>query len=155
MRREDVANHGVFTGLTPGEADQVLALAREERFEKNEVVIEESGINSDLFLLLSGRVSVEIQMTRADGSRTREQIVRLRAPDTFGEIAFLEGKRRSAYVIASDDIQVLRINGEKLRALFESNNHIAYTIMCNLCLTLANRLIDSNFRWRNEIARVG
>ncbi len=155
MHRDEVASHEVFTGLTPGELDQILALGREERFEKNEAVIEESGVNSDLFLLLSGRVSVEIQMTRADGSRTREQIVRLRAPDAFGEIAFLEGKRRSAYVIASDNIRVLRVDGAKLRELFEDQNRIGYTVMKNLCLVLAHRLIDSNFRWRNEIARVG
>ncbi|MBW1988074.1 MAG: cyclic nucleotide-binding domain-containing protein [Deltaproteobacteria bacterium] len=147
---DEVAGKSLFSGFTRGELEQILAMGKEEHFARGDVIIEESVASTDLFVLLSGAVSVEIQMVRAGGKRVQEQIVRLRAPDVFGEIAFLEGKRRSASVVALDNIRVLRLDGPSVKDLFKARPRMGYVAMSNLCLILSHRLIDSNFRWRNE-----
>lgn len=71
----------------------VMACGREASFDSGEVVIKESRVNSDLYLLPGGRASVEIEGT-GFGGRRREQQVILRKGALFGEITFLKGKFR-------------------------------------------------------------
>ena len=61
------------------------------------------------------------------------------------------GGRRSARAVALDKILTLKIDGEKLRELFNRNNHSGYLIMQNIASILAQRLCDINFRWRDNI----
>lgn len=145
----DVASIAVFEGLSEDEVEDVVRCGEVELFDSGEVVIQESKVSSDLYLLLKGRASVEIEI-EAYNQRRRERLVILREGDAFGEIAFLNGKRRSAFVVAYDSIQVLRLDSDKMYALFELQSRIGYVMMMNLAGVLAQRLRDTNFRWRRE-----
>lgn len=139
----------VFTGLDTEEVEAVVRCSVLEKFESGEVVIEESKVSSDLYILLKGRASVEIEVVGYN-ERRKERLVILRKGDAFGEVAFLKGKRRSAFVVAYDPIQVLRLDRDKMYELFESRSRIGYVMMKNLAAVLAQRLRDTNFRWRRE-----
>ena len=80
-----------------------------------------------------------------------QRLTTLREGDIFGEISFLEGKRRSAGAVAVDNISTLRIDGEKLYGLFDKNPRLGYVVMRNIGCILAQRLCDINFRWRDNI----
>lgn len=110
-------------------------------------------MSSDLFIILDGRVSVEIELARGSDN-IREQIVVLRKGDVFGKIAFLEGKRRSAYVVALDDIRVLKMKVKELNDKFTNNTGTGYLFMRNLAIILAHRLIDTNFMWRKDLGHI-
>ncbi|MEW5735402.1 MAG: cyclic nucleotide-binding domain-containing protein [Thermodesulfobacteriota bacterium] len=146
------AEFPVFKGVTEKDLAEVLRLGVETGFGRGAVILKESGKSSDLFILLSGRVSVEMEASGASSEGRRDLLVRLRPGDVFGEMAFLDHSRRSAYVVASDDITCLRLDGEGLERLMESNAVLGYRLMRNLARILASRLVDSNFRWRNELA---
>ena len=152
--KEKLAGLDVFEGLSAGQFESILACASEDSFQEGEIVIKESSLTSDLYVLLEGRVSVEIDFS-AGKTTQREQIVRLRAGDVFGEIAFLKGKRRSAYVVAMDNIRVLRIDGDRARELFEQDKTLGYQVTRNLALIVSQRLIDTNFKWRQDMGRIG
>jgi len=141
----------LFTGLTPGDLDQIISISREEKYEDENIIGEGSQENRDVFVILDGSASIEMEATAFDdGSKKQVQLSTLRGGDAFGEIAFLETRHRSASVRALGEISVLRITGKRLTALFDRNHHIGYMIMKNLAGILAKRLIETNFKWRDS-----
>ncbi len=150
--KEIISGFKVFEGLSSDELDEIIPICIEEKFNEDEIIIEEDSKGSDIYIILEGRVNVEIKMPSSQfhGSSSR-RLARLRNGEIFGEISFLEGGRRSACVIALDKIAVLKIDGEKLYKLFNKNNHLGYLIMRNISSILSQRLCDINFKWRDNI----
>jgi len=153
ITREDFSSLDIFNGFNDDELSRVLRCAQELEFKSKEIIIEESSISYDLYLICKGRVSIELDVMLPQGVQ-REQMVILRAGDIFGEIGFLEKKRRSAYVIAIDDIRALKLDEKQLKDLFGKQYDIGYLFMRNLAVISAQRLIKTNFRWRNDIRMI-
>jgi hypothetical protein len=139
----------VFAGLAQSEVERIAALGRELTFADGDVIVEESAQSTDLFILLEGRVNVEMALPGAKGETL--QLALLRAGEIFGEIAFLRGKRRTACVRALGEAKVLRIDGGKLGAFLGEDTHVGYMLMRNVATILAERVMDVNFRWRQDI----
>jgi CRP/FNR family transcriptional regulator, cyclic AMP receptor protein len=148
---ENVAGCDLFAGLSRSDIDAILACGAAVSFQTGQVIFEESSVNSDLYVILDGRVCVEIDAPSASGDGNEHlQLALLRTGEVFGEIAFLKGKRRSARVCALDDVSVLQLDGTKLTSLFESNPSLGYHAMRNLATILAQRVVDVNFKWRQD-----
>jgi CRP/FNR family transcriptional regulator len=147
---QTISAYGLFTGLSETELERVITLMTIARFDAGALILRESTLSSDLYILKSGRISIELDVSSYNMSG-REQIVILRPGDIFGEIAFLENKRRSAHVVALDPVEAIQMDGARLKELFVMNYKIGYSIMSNIALTLTHRLIDTNFKWRNGI----
>ena len=151
LKVEEIAKLEIFNGLSSEEIEKVISVSQEVFYNNKEVIIEESSPSTDLFILLDGRVRVEIEKVHFyNDQREKVELVVLRSGDVFGEIAFLEGTRRSAYVSAIDKIRAMKIDGKKLYELFDRNNHLGYVLMRNLAIILSNRLVLLNFKWRSE-----
>ena len=140
----------LFDGLNKDELKCITAIMTQVNFEANQIILKESTVSTDLYIIQSGRVSIELD-TSSYNETGSEQLVILRAGDIFGEMAFLENKRRSAHAIALDPVQAVSMTGYQLKALFKENYKIGYIIMKNIAVILSNRLIDTNFKWRNGI----
>ncbi|MBU4186331.1 MAG: cyclic nucleotide-binding domain-containing protein [Proteobacteria bacterium] len=150
LKTERIANLEIFNGLTQEEINAIISISQEVIYNKNEVIIEEFTRDSDLFVLLEGRVRVEIEGSHyCEAQDKKMELVLLRRGDIFGEIAFLKYTRSSAYVTAIDEIRIMRIDGEKLYELFDRNNHAGYVLMRNLAIVLSKRLVCLNFKWRD------
>lgn len=146
MDKENISSSKIFEGLSPADLDRILSISEELTFQPNEIVLEESSPGSSIYVLLEGRVNVEMASPQ---SRTdRKDLAILRKGDVFGEIGFLEKTRRSAGVRAVDTIKVLTIDSHKLYDLFEQDYCMGYLFMRNLAVILASRLVGQNFRWR-------
>ncbi|MFH1148607.1 MAG: cyclic nucleotide-binding domain-containing protein [Pseudomonadota bacterium] len=146
MSTESIASFKVFEGLGPEDLNQILSISEELTFQPDEMVFEESSLGANIYILLEGRVNVEMASPQ---SRTdRNDLTILRKGDVFGEIGFLEKRRRSAGVRAVDRIKVLSLDAQRLYDLFEQNSHTGYLVMRNLAAILAGRLVGQNFRWR-------
>ena len=150
LKTEEIARLEIFNGLTSEEINTVISLSKEVFYNNKEVIIEEFTRDSDLFILLEGRVRIEIERRHYyKNQKEKLELVFLRYGDIFGEIAFLKDTRSSAYVTAIDKIRVMRIDGKKLYKLFDRNNHAGYVLMRNLAIVLSKRLVCLNFKWRD------
>ena len=155
LAREKIASFEIFKGLNPDEIDNILSMGREVACQDTKIIFEDSSLSSDFFILLDGRVSVEIDVSHVDqNGRKKVQLAILRTGDVFGEIGFLGGKRRSASVKAIEDVAVLKINGKQLEGYFAENKHTGYRVMRNLSLILAQRITDVIFMLRDDIRRI-
>lgn len=151
LKTEEIAKLEIFNGLTSEEIETVVSISQEVFYNNNEVILEESSLSTDLFILIEGRVRIELEkINYYNNQKEKVEIVVLRKGDIFGEIAFLQGTRRSAFVTSMDKIRVMKIDGKKLYELFDRNNHAGYVFMRNLAIVLSNRLVDINFKWRSE-----
>jgi CRP-like cAMP-binding protein len=149
---ESVRSFDILNGLEPAEVDEILAHAEQMTIPRGDIVFEESSQDTDLYILLDGRVSVELRYTHDRGKSSQcLELALFRTGDIFGEVAFLQGTRRSAQVSAIDEIRVLRLSGKPLFALFEENHRLGYRFMRNLARILAGRMETINLKHRDNI----
>ena len=104
-----IRSFALCNGLNDEQVAVLSSSAAEEHHAQGAIVFEESSVSADFYVVLEGRVCVEIQSpAHNSGGEERLQLAVLREGDVFGEIAFLEGKRRSARICALDDVRVVR-----------------------------------------------
>ena len=140
-----------FAGLSEEQVGRITECGAVREYETGDVIFEESSQSSDMFVLLSGRVCVEIDApSEAGGDHEHLQLAILRDGDVFGEIAFLEGRRRSARIRALDNAVALNLDGKKLYSLFDNDPRLGYRVISNLARVLAQRVVDVNFKWRQD-----
>ena len=86
-------------------------VAGEEFYPNGSVIIEEGTVGDWVYVILEG--SVKVRKKTPKGSVTVDT---LKEGDVFGEMGFLEGGKRlrSASVVASGDVWVGVLDGEKL-----------------------------------------
>jgi CRP-like cAMP-binding protein len=138
----------IFQGLMTREINIILEISQLLSLVNGQEVLKQSELSMDLFLIVSGRLNVTMAYPTINGKRM-QKIALLKSGDIFGEIGFLEGKRRSASITSVENSQVVKIDGMKLHETFEINQHLGYIMMRNIALVIARRLVDINFQLRN------
>ncbi|ARU56975.1 cyclic nucleotide-binding protein [Oleiphilus messinensis] len=118
--------------------EQILKLCR--YFDYHEivggtVVFEQGSTEREMGVLISGVLSV----LRTEGGQ-EFKLVQLRPPQTFGEIALIDGQPRSAKAVAVDDVVYLAIRKAQLDKLVNDHPLIAYKLMWKISLLLSQRL---------------
>ncbi len=136
----------IFNDLDPGVVEKIVSMGTRESISARGIIFEESSPTKELYIILSGRVRVEIDSV--DRGEPIELAV-LRKGEAFGEIAFIEGGRRTARTRAVDDVRLLKIDRDRLLAFFEADPKAGYIFMRNLARLLARRIEDINFFCRN------
>jgi len=91
-------------------------VASEEFYPNGSVIIEEGTVGDWVYVILEG--SVKVRKKTPKGLVT---VDKLKDGDVFGEMGFLEGGKRvrSASVVASGDVWVGVLDGERLTREFE------------------------------------
>jgi len=139
----------VFQGLMTREMQIVNDVSTLISYAGGENILNQSDLSMDLFIVIKGRLSVNMGYASSREKRL-QKIAELKSGDIFGEIGFLEGKRRSASISAMEPGQVLKMDGLKLHEIFELNQHMGYIMMRNIALVIARRLVDINYQLRNQ-----
>src|SRR4029077_11577955 len=91
---------------------------------------------NELFFLARGTVSVCIQL--ASGAQRR--LATLSPGMTFGEMAVLDGARRSARVHADSEVECDLLGLEDFNRLIDTHPRIKIVILKNLSLALCRKL---------------
>jgi CRP/FNR family transcriptional regulator, cyclic AMP receptor protein len=90
--RTAIARLDLFAGASPDDIDAVAGLAVEQRFRDGESIFSRGAPGEGMLIVLQG--SIRLSIVSVEG---RELILREAAPgDVLGEIAVLDGGRRSA-----------------------------------------------------------
>jgi CRP-like cAMP-binding protein len=98
--------------LGPNDADALVGRARRRSIPRSQAILRAGAAGDDAVLVLSGRVKLV-----AYGADEREVVLAIRgAGELVGEMAALGGQRRTATVIAVDDVEVGILTAEDLRA---------------------------------------
>ena len=114
----------VFAGVKKRHLKRLLKLGRETEHHAGHVVADE-GLGALAFhLILSGEASVHV------GTK---EVGRLHSGDYFGEISMIDGKARSASVVAVEPLKTIAINRQHFLDLLDSDPAFARAVLEGLC----------------------
>jgi len=128
----------LFAGLTAGEMEKITGLLKRHELEHRDVVFNEGEEGDRLFLIARGSVSIKISLTDEAHARRLATFV----PGVFfGEMAMIEGQRRSADAFANGEHVVLYSLGARdFSTLIQRHPQLGIKIYRNLSRELASRL---------------
>jgi CRP/FNR family transcriptional regulator, cyclic AMP receptor protein len=99
-------------------------------------VIREGSEAVGVYLLQEGRV--QVRMTSRDGHEV--VIDELGPGDLFGWSSVLDKEAFKSAIWTMEDCRLVVIDGKRLRALFDANNHIGYRVCREIAEIVASRL---------------
>lgn len=131
MKADELKSHlaavDLFQGLSKRQLNALVKEGRETVHSDGQEVISEGTGAIGFHLITSGKAKVS---TGAAVRRT------LGVGDYFGEISVLDGKPRSASVVADGDLRTFAIRPHALETLMESNPTFARHLLVVLCARL-------------------
>jgi CRP/FNR family transcriptional regulator, cyclic AMP receptor protein len=118
----------LFSGLDRSALQQFADLTRERAYPRGSVILFEDDPGDSLFVVRKGRVKVVL--IAEDG---REVILGvLGVGEHFGELSLIDGRPRSAHVIAMEDSNLLVLRRDDFRRRVESSPAVAWLLLTEL-----------------------
>lgn len=121
----------IFAALDPEDLQRVAALAIEQSWASDDVLMEEGALGDGLIVIVEGSVRV----VHGRGAEAR-LVRRYGAGDHIGELAVLREAPRAASVIAESPVRGLLISGAAVQALLVERPEAAMAMLA----TLAERI---------------
>jgi CRP/FNR family cyclic AMP-dependent transcriptional regulator len=134
--RDMLLNSTLLSNLPPAE---ILSAARYfslSHIEQGNVIFNEGDMGTFMGLIIEGKVSV--QKSNQDGDDV--ELANLPKGRTFGEMAVLDGERRSAKCIAATDCTLLILSKETLEKMILESPKIAAKVIRAIAISLSRRL---------------
>jgi CRP-like cAMP-binding protein len=122
-----LGNVPLFSGLSQRDLRRIGALAEEVWIPPGHHVIDEGKPALAFYVILDGRAHV----TRGDSRRVLRQ---LGPGDYFGEMSLIDGKARSASVVAEGTLDVIRLKRSAFRQVLRREPDVALRIMTGLAV---------------------
>ncbi len=124
----------MFEMLDPTEINRLIHVIEVAEYAAGAVLFNEGDAGDAWYALYRGRVDVIKEVGPG-----QKEIYPLDSGACFGEIAILDGQPRSATIQALEDCVVLRISRQAFEELLNENNPVAYKLLRNIALMLAQR----------------
>jgi CRP/FNR family cyclic AMP-dependent transcriptional regulator len=121
-----MARSGLSAELTDSEIELLFNIAYVRRLSKGEVLVSEGDDANCLYSIARG----EFDVTRSTSGDRELQLIRLGPGTITGELAFLDGLKRTATVrAATDDSCVIELARENLESMLEVDPRLVYKVM--------------------------
>lgn len=129
------AETNLFHGLSTEEVREIVRVSEQRTIEAGERLFAQGDVARALYMVQSGEFEVS-----ATGDFGGEVILAHLGPGAVvGEMALLEGDRRSATVEALSECVVFELSHDAFNALRAKKRHAAYKLIMNLAATLGDR----------------
>jgi CRP-like cAMP-binding protein len=128
-RRDALLASPLFQAMQPAELDEILRLSTERRVARGATIFQQGDEGSSMMAVLYGRVRVRV--FSPEGKEITLNVIR--AGEVFGEIALLDGKPRSADVVADEDSQLLVVERRQFIPFLMKNVDLYLRMLVVLC----------------------
>jgi len=118
---------GLFSSCSVAELGRIAALATESSVRAGHLFTKRGQVGSEFFVIIDGKASA---------SRKDVKLAALGPGSFFGELALLDGGKRTATVVAETDMRVLVLTKQEFSSLCRSVPSVAINIMKELGLRL-------------------
>ncbi|MBC2655434.1 cyclic nucleotide-binding domain-containing protein [Pseudomonas sp. MSSRFD41] len=134
--RDWLMDCGLFDQLLPADFNAAAGYFSINSIAQGDVIFHEGDAGSFMCIIHSGQVAV--QKRGHDGQLV--SVATLRSGRAFGEMAVLDGERRSATCVAATDCQLLNLGKDSLEKMLNDAPKIAAKIIRALAVSLSRRL---------------
>lgn len=129
-----IRKNELFSGLEDNELEALAKLTRQKKALRNTFIIKEGDESQEMYVIMQGKAEVMLNNQNGD-----ELILStLHQADIFGELSLLDGKPRSANVIALEDCLLLVIHKSDFYEFLHNNNNASIQVIKYLCQKLRN-----------------
>ncbi len=135
----------LFEDLSDDAFQTLKPKLKERKFHENDVILEDESEGMELYLITAGRVKI-VKRTR---SGEENMLALLHEGDFFGELEMVDGRPRSARVVAMEDCVVFTLHKDDFDALLQASHPFTIRLMQMMSL----RLRSSNTYFINELER--
>lgn len=119
----------LFRGLTDASVGRIAKLSIKHSFKKNEVIFMQGDQDGGLYSVTSGQIRIS-----TSGPDGKEVFLNILEPgDTFGEIALIDGKPRTATATAMTDVDLIVLERHRFLELMEREPKIAIHLLQVFC----------------------
>ena len=143
VRLQDLERIIMFDGVDIENHFSLLERCPITEIAKDDILITEGDKHTECYLILSGVVRIHL------GSPASEAISKLGVGESVGELALLDGKRASAFVIADEPCRLLVLREEIFWSLINASHNFAR----NLIILLSRRMRGSNVTISDGVTR--
>ena len=134
----------MFSGVSAPDMKDLLDLCVRKELEPNSFVLTEGKPVERLCVLESGRVGLQMDLERPDGSSTGPTTVHsVEVGEAFGWSALVPPYLSTLTGIAVEPSTVIAIDAGQLRAALDSHHSMGYQVMSNIAILIAERLHDT------------
>jgi len=123
MYAEKLSQVSIFSPLSDEEIERLAGASTTRIYAPGESIVRRGQEGNSMCVIIRG--NVKVQIPEKDGART---INNLHENDFFGEMSLLTGEPRTATVVAVDETEVLRIDKNGLKPIFEGNPALVQSI---------------------------
>jgi len=113
----------IFSPLSEDEIERLANASTSRVYAPGEAIVRMGQPGNSMFVVIRGSVKVQIPE-----NTYQKTLTTLHENDFFGEMSLLTGEPRSAAVIAAEETEVLRIDKDGLKPIFESNPTLAESV---------------------------
>jgi CRP-like cAMP-binding protein len=131
-----IASSYLAQGFTDEFTSQIAEISTIKHFAPGEFIVKEDDPTADLMIMAEGRAEIL--------TVTGDAIAYIKPNMPFGEVSFLDRKRRSSSVVAQNECKVLIMAEEPLRELLRAEPEMAVRALVNLSSLLCDRLRKAN-----------
>ncbi|MBL7715175.1 MAG: cyclic nucleotide-binding domain-containing protein [Bdellovibrionales bacterium] len=124
----------VFKYLSYAELLKVMEVSKKMEVPEGSVIIQQGATGTDMFVVLSGELSVRKDQTHIAKRGTGE---------VLGEMAMIDNSARFASVVASKPSALLRIQRDPLFALMQKEPRLAVKLLWAICSAQNDRLKET------------
>jgi CRP-like cAMP-binding protein len=149
-----LANSDIGADLSLAQRTRLAAQCRLRLFRPGDLIGPANEECTDLYIVQDGAVEVWSEPDLVTGAPSR-QLTTVLPGQMTGEMALLDGGRRSAALRAGEDgATLLVLRRERLRALAEDDPALGNAIIWNIAATLALRLRLTNWQQQTLLAEL-
>lgn len=123
----------LFNGLMPEEVEDIIKRGKVVIFRKGETIFHEGMLGTNLFIVLSGKIGI---------FKKDQLIAKCHIGDTFGEMAVLNKKPRTATATALEESRLLCLSESEINEIMEKR--VAIRLLLNAIHILSERLENTN-----------
>jgi CRP/FNR family cyclic AMP-dependent transcriptional regulator len=136
-----IKNIPLFNHLREAQLKEIASRCKNARYRKGEVVFYKTDMSTDLYIVNSGKLKAVLADEKGD-----EMVIALFEQGAFfGELSLLDGKGRSATIVADTDAELAVLKKDVFLDLLYKNPRISIELMTTLVerLRKADELIES------------
>lgn len=139
--QRSLQNMAIFGAVSADAVQYLIDKAPSRRFHAGQFLFREGDLASSMYILLEGRVSIF-----RDWENKRYSLRELEAGECVGEMSLLACSRRSASVIALQDVHALEVSNNLLADLYLAYPEQYTIIVMNMAREVCRRLEIADHR---------
>jgi len=140
MTEEEVTEVQVFEDFTDDEVITISNYSQKKFYQRDELVFEEKSEDTSLYIVLSGELEVLVKTPE----NKEVSLSFIEEGEVFGELSFLDGKKRSAKIIARSDVELLQLSRQSFERLRLEHPDIASKLIMDLAKVVSLRLRNAD-----------